>query len=160
MNLPFVFGNLKSNYCKIVFLIASVISFYLVPKDIWVSQHVYIVVPYILIFSFTITCVVRTIKERIKNSLNVGSSAIGVVAGIIGMSAVQVCGLSTPLCGASIGAGILAIVFPNVASYTLNRYSLLIIVATMLIQLVSLYFMKCLKSAKPSALQINKEKLD
>lgn len=143
MPLPFVFRNLKSNYCKVVFLISAIIAYYLVPKDIWVSQYIFIVIPYILVFALTITCVVRTIKERVKSVLNIGGSAVGIIAGIIGMSAVQICGLSTPLCGASIGAGILAIIFPNIASYTLSRYSVIIIISTMTVQLTSLYYMKC-----------------
>lgn len=150
MNSPFIFNNLRSNYCKVVFAVSLIVGFFLVPQDIFHSVYKFIAFPFVLIFAFTMACMVRTIKERAKSALHKGS-VISVISAIIGVSALHVCGISAPVCGSSIGMGIISIIFPGFMFNFLREYSVPIVILTMFAQVISLYFMKCFSvSHKPS----------
>lgn len=145
MQLPFLFENLKSNYCKIVFIIALVFGYLITPQSIQGGDLWFLTIVYILLFAFSVTCMARAIKEKVSTTLTKSSSVISFITSVIGLSALQVCGLGTPMCGASIGLSLLSTILPNFALQFLINHSLSIVLITMLLQLISLYSMKCFR---------------
>ena len=93
---------LKSKYCKIVFLLSLILSYFLVPKHLVGFWWNLIVIVFILVFSFNMTCMVRNIKERIKVARTTTHSVINLIASGLGIMALQVCGTSGYFCSASI----------------------------------------------------------
>jgi len=87
------------------------------------------------------------IKERIKLARTYKNSILSIIATAIGLSALQVCGVGAPVCTATIGAGILALIFPVTFVEFLSDYSILIISISILFQLIALYFMNCFKTS-------------
>jgi hypothetical protein len=88
---------------------------------------------------------VRNIKERIKTAKNTTNSVINLIASGLGIMALQVCGTSGYFCSASILMGVFSSVLPHFLLDFLKEYSLYIILATILFQIISLRNMKCFK---------------
>ncbi|MCD6477663.1 MAG: hypothetical protein J7K87_01545 [Candidatus Aenigmarchaeota archaeon] len=93
--------------------------------------------------SLSLTCIIRNIKERVKLSKTYETSSISVIAAGIGLAALQVCGVGAPVCGASVGLGILSAIFPGVFVNVLEFYAIWIIVISIALQLIALYEMNC-----------------
>ena len=136
---------MKSRYCQVTFLLALGLGYALLPKTIFNSQNIYLAIIFVLVFAFNITCVVRTIKEKVVATKKLHTSFLSLVAIVLGFSAFQVCGVAAPVCGISIGAGIVSFIFPGVLFGYLTQYSVVVIVFSILLQLVSLYYMKCFR---------------
>ncbi len=143
MNNFFIFKNLDSHYCKAIFVGSLVLGFFLVPKDVLEGPYKLIAIVFVLIFSLTMACVVRSLKEKVIASQKTGDSMMAVVASVVGISALQVCGLGVPACGASAGVGIVSLIFPGFVFAYLKEYSVFILVVSIFIQLYSLHRMKC-----------------
>ena len=95
-----------------------------------------------------ITCFVRSLKEKIYTAKSNGASLLGILAIIFGFGAIQAGTIGAPICGASIGAGVIAIAYPNLAMNFFEDYSVTIILVSILIQIIALYLMKCFKLKK------------
>lgn len=153
----------KSNYCKFVFLISLVLVFIATPKKIFYEFYTILGIFFILITSLTITCFVRNIKEKIKEAKIHGASLIGIISIVFGIGALQACTIGAPVCGASIGAGVVALFFPGLAFGLLEKYSILITIISILIQIIALHYMKCFKvifqKSKPVPTKNLKEEL-
>lgn len=147
-NLPFFLTNLKSNYCKVVFLISLILGYLSVPKHIYTGNYVFLTIPFIILFAFTITCIVRSIKEKIVASKQNGSSVLVIIANVVGISTLQVCGLGVPSCGASIGIGLVTAIFPEFMVRYLKDYAVWILIFSILIQIYSLYSLNCIFQKK------------
>lgn len=146
INLDFLLIKiLKSNYCKLVFLLSLISSYFLVPKHLVGFWWNLIVIIFMLAFSLNMTCMVRNIKERIKSAKNTTNSVINLIASGLGITALQVCGTSGYLCSTGILMGVFSSVLPHFLLDFLTEYSLYIILATILLQLISLRNMKCFK---------------
>lgn len=150
----FLFYIFRSNYCKITFLAALLIGYFLIPHFILMNPYLRLVAM-IFLFSFalTTTCIVRNIKEKIVQASFYQSSIISVIATIIGIAAFQVCGLGMPVCGASLGVGIFSMILPGILFSYLNKYSLEIIILALIFQFASLMLLKCFQPV------IDKEKI-
>ncbi|MGB9763385.1 MAG: hypothetical protein ACPLW7_05285 [Minisyncoccia bacterium] len=135
----------KSHYCKIVFVISLIGAYFLVPKTIFYGLYTILGILYMIIFAVTLTCIVRNIKEKVLLVKTYQSSIIGIIAAALGLAALQVCGIGAPVCGAAISAGILSVIFPNIFINFLNKYALIIIIISIGIQAIALYFMNCFK---------------
>ncbi len=142
MKLPFIIENLQSKYCLGIFILMLGVGYLLIPKEVFAHTHVVVVIPFILLFAFSTACAARSIKERILLSENRGS-LIGIISSIIGITTLQVCGISGPMCGASVGVGILSVLFPGAIITLLRENSIGILISTMILQVVSLYMMRC-----------------
>lgn len=142
MKLPFIIENLHSKYCLTIFILMLGVGYLLIPKEVFAHTHVVVVIPFILLFALTTACAARSIKERILLSRN-RASLIGIISSIVGITTLQVCGISGPMCGASVGVGILSVLFPGVIIAVLRDYSIGVLITTMIMQIVSLYMMKC-----------------
>jgi hypothetical protein len=88
---------------------------------------------------------VRNIKERIKTAKTTTHSVINIIASGLGILALQVCGTSGYFCSASILMGVFSSVLPQFLLGFLKEYSLYIILATILLQFISLINMNCFK---------------
>jgi len=137
---------LKSHYCKIVFVIFFVISFYLIPHKLFVGLYLLLVLAFAVSFSLVMTCLVLNMKERFKTARNAGKNIIGVIAGLLGLSALQVCTVGAgSFCAVSLGSSVVAAIFPGVAFHFMTRYAVAIIIVSILIQIFALYRMRCFK---------------
>ena len=136
---------LKSNYCKVVFLLSLILSYFLVPKHLVGFWWNLITITFMLLFSLNMTCMVRNIKERIKTAKTTTHSVINLIASGLGILALQVCGTSGYFCSASILMGVFSSVLPQFLLGFLKEYSLYIILATILLQFISLINMNCFK---------------
>ncbi len=148
---PFAICMLKSNWCKAIFAFSLAGSYFLIPADVWAGEHRLLAFVFMLTFSISLTCIVRNIKERVKAAVAYQTSIISLIATILGLSAFQVCGLGAPICGASVGAGLLAVFFPGFMVNFITDYSLTIIWLSIAAQLIGLWFLKCLRPTQTPA---------
>lgn len=140
-----IWNILKSKYCLVVFLFGLLLGYFLVPKKIFYSFYAILGAVYILIFAVMMVCIARNIKEKIVSVKNTGSSIISISASIIGLGAMQICGVGAPLCGAGIGFSIFSIIAPTASIAFFSQYSVLILMLSILLQLAALYYMGCFK---------------
>ncbi len=134
---------MSSIYCKIVFVVAFISSYFLLPPDIISGPHKYIAVAFMFSFSFSIACIVRNIKEKVVLARTYKTSVFSLVLSIIGFSAFQVCGLNAGMCTATVGMGVVSTIFPTFFVGFLSDYAFLIIWISVFFQLFALYIMKC-----------------
>jgi len=134
---------LKSHYCKLVFLLAFFGSYFLVPEMIFEGNYRLLVLVFMLTFSVVAMCIVRNIKEKIVVANRLKTSLFGLFFYILGLSALQVCGMSATMCTASVGAGLVSVIFPGIFFNYLVEYSVLIVYFSVVTQLFVLYQLKC-----------------
>ena len=135
----------ESNYCKIVFVLGLAISYLLIPKTVFKSQYLYLAIIYMILFSTILTCIVRTIKDRIKQARMYEKSLIGIIASGVGLATLQVCTLSIS-CSASLGLSILYLIFPQFIISFLTEYSQYILVISIIFQAIAIYLIGCFKT--------------
>ena len=135
----------ESNYCKIVFVLGLAISYLLIPKTVFESQYLYLAIIYMILFSTILTCIVRTIKDRIKHARMYEKSLIGIIASGVGLATLQVCTLSIS-CSASLGLSILYLIFPQFIISFLTEYSQYILVISIIFQAIAIYLIGCFKT--------------
>jgi hypothetical protein len=148
MSTPYIITILKSYYCKAVFLLALFGSYFLIPHKVFYGFGYVLAIAFMLAFSLSVTCIIRNIKEKILLARTYKRSVAHIILIALGLSALQVCGVGAPVCGATVGLGVLSIVFPGVFIDFLGDYHLAIIIFSILLQLVSLYFMGCFRLNK------------
>lgn len=145
MNYVRLVGIFRSKYCIIIFILSAILGYILVPKKIFSGAWIIIGIIYIILFSLVITCIARTIKEKVVNAKNTGASLISIIASIFGIGALQVCGIGAPVCGATIGVGIMSIIFPHTTITFFEQHHVGIIIISLILQIVALYYMGCFK---------------
>ncbi len=133
-----IFG---SNYCKTIFIVSLFISYFLVPPRLFKDLYAILAVAFMLSFSLTITCMAWTIKQRALLAKKKGASIFAVVATAIGISSLQLCGIGTPICYASLGMNFFAALVPSSLFFPLMDYSMYIVVFSILFQMFSLHKM-------------------
>lgn len=138
-------AQLKTRYCGIVFLLSLGIGYLLIPKRIWNESLIGVGVTYVFVFALTVTCVVKGIKEKMVALKNARLSALGMLASLIGISALQMCGVSLPMCGISMGGGIVALLLPGVLMQFIHRYAFGIVIGSILFQMYVLHSMQCFR---------------
>jgi len=134
---------MSSVYCKMVFVLALLISFFLLPEGVFSGTHKYIAVLFMLTFSFSAACIVRNIKNKIVLSRTYKTSVISAILSVLGFSAFQVCGINAAVCTASVSAGFVATIFPGFLFNFLKDYGHLVIWFSVILQIIALYMMKC-----------------
>ena len=138
----------KSRYCWIVFAVALVIGYLLLPGSLF-EQDILVTMLLILflgVFSISITCIVRNLKEQIVSVRNVEKgSIISAIGSILGFTAIQTCVVSG-VCGVNMFLAILYAVFPAVFVDMFVEYGAFILLISDVILLFSLYYMKCFKT--------------
>jgi hypothetical protein len=151
----FIIDIFRSAYCVGVFVIVFLASALLIPKTMTHGYHLVLAIVFMFSFALTITCMVRNIKERIALARTYKTSLVGLIAAVLGLSALQVCGVAAPVCGATIGAGVIASLFPGFLFHFLSRWSVLIILLSIAAQWIALYFMNCFKRVPLAAFKSN-----
>ncbi len=141
----YILNIFKSNYCKIIFLISLILVSFLIPKKIFYGFYSILGVVFILLTALTLTCLIRNVKEKISSAKSNGASVIGILSILFGFGALQACTIGAPVCGATLGAGVIALIFPGVLFSFLEKYGIVIIIFSIIIQIISLYFMNCFK---------------
>lgn len=140
-----LFYIFRSHYCKVCFFLGLILGYSLLPKEIFLYTHKFVAGIFLLLFALVITCLVRSIKERIVAARKYSASSLGLIASIIGLAAFHACGVGAPMCGAAIGVGFVGIFFPAVVSNFISLNYGIFIYLAIFMQLISLYFLKCLK---------------
>lgn len=135
---------LKSHYCKFVFIISFFGGYFLLPEAIFHNQNRLLAIVYLFVFASLITCVVKSIKERVKLAQKSKSSVIGAVAAILGFSAFHFCGVAAPMCGITVGSGIVALIFPQLMYNFFEQHGFVIIYLSIIIQIAALFHLKCI----------------
>lgn len=149
MGKPYLLHIFESNYCKIVFLISIVIVYFLTPQKIFYGFYYSTLgILFIIVTALTITCLVRSVKEKIISIKSSGASIIGIISIIFGYGAIQACAVGAPVCGTTIVGGILALIFPNVVFGLFEKYGLYVLISSIVIQVLALYSMSCFKMNK------------
>ena len=141
MNFKKVF---QSNYCKSVFLITFIGSYFLIPDTVFNGVYYVLAITFMTTFALTLTCLVRSIKEKVVSARTYKGSFLSFLATVLGFSALQVCGIGAPVCGASLRVGFLSVIFPKIVHDFFHEASVWIVGFSILFQLIGLYYMKCL----------------
>lgn len=139
---------MQSHYCKIIFVIMLGVGYLLLPLEIIKGLYYLPAIIFMFLFALTFTCIIRNIKERIILQNKAKAPILIIIASAIGLSALQVCGLGGAVCGASLGLSILSFLLPNVALQFLTEYHIVFIIAAILLQILSLYFLRCFTEVK------------
>ncbi len=144
----FLFDLFRSRFCLGIFIVVFIASGLLVPKTMTHGYHLLLAGAFMISFALTITCMARNIKERIALARTAQTSLLGIIAAVLGLSALQVCGVAAPVCGATIGAGVVASLFPGFLFHFLSDWSIPIILLSIAAQWTALYFMNCFKRVR------------
>lgn len=126
----------ENNFYKVIFILSLVVGYFLTPAYIFNSNWILLAFIFIITFSFTITYITKNIKEKLSH--NHPHSILGFISLILGVSALQVCNLGG--CGYGLGAS-LVLLFPSFFIGFLEKYSVAIIIFSILLQLIALYLM-------------------
>ncbi len=148
----YLLKTFKSYYCQMVFLAGLVGGYFLIPKDVLHGYLKILAYLFIALFALTITCIVRNTKERIALAKTYKGSVLSIIVIATGLAALQVCGMGAPVCGATVGLGIVSAILPSIAFTFLTKYGLEIFIIVIVLQLLSLYFMNCFKQFSPTLL--------
>ncbi len=138
----------RSKYCWLVFMASIVGGYFLIPQKILILNGWWYLIGslYILTFAIIIACIARIIKERVVTVKNTGAGILAIVFAVLGIGIMQVCGVGAPICGATVGIGIFSLFFPSLSNSFLSEHGLFLIILSISIQLIALYYMKCFKS--------------
>lgn len=142
----YLFKVLKTKYCISTFILSLILSYFLVPKKAFYKGYILLALLFMVLFALIVTCIVRNIKERVVLAKTYQSSVIGIIATALGIAALQVCGFGAPVCGATLGVGFFSALFP--AFFSIDKYAIYLVIASILLQLLALYFMNCFKPVK------------
>ncbi len=145
MSRIFLLDVLKSNYCKAVFIASLAVMWILIPKKIFYGYYSIIGILFMITSSLVLTCFIRNIKERVVLIKGQGGSLIGMIFIAIGIAAMNVCTVGAPICGASVVTGIIAFLLPGITLNFFEKYAVEIIIASIIFQIVALYYMNCFK---------------
>ena len=135
----------QSKPCLATFLLSLILSYFLIPKKVFYESFILIAFAFMFLFSLTITCTVRNFKEKMKLAKSTKGTGLAAIAAAIGLVSLQVCGVGAPVCGATVGIGILSIFLPVTAIGLIENYAIEIIILIILVQLISLKYMNCFK---------------
>ena len=135
----------QSKPCLATFLLSLILSYFLIPKKVFYGYFILIAFAFMFLFSLTITCTIRNFKEKMKLAKSTKGTGLAAIAATIGLVSLQVCGVGAPVCGATVGVGILSIFLPATALGFFEDYAVWIIVSMIFMKLISLKYMNCFK---------------
>lgn len=141
----FILKIFASYYCWFSLVLSFIIAYFLVPEKIFYGPWSILGIIYALVFSVVVTCTFRVIKEKTVNMKKVGASGLSIISAILGLGAMQVCGIGAPVCGATVGVSIFSLIAPGVSLVFWDNFATPLIFISIIIQLISLYFLKCFK---------------
>lgn len=133
----------QSNYCKLVFILFLILGTFITPTKVFYNWYWLLAIIFILVFALTMTCLIRNIKDKIVSYKKTNSSLLSLFSIILGVSALHMCTIGAPVCGAA-GVGLLALILPTIAHSFISDFSIFIVLLSILLQLFALYNMGCL----------------
>lgn len=133
-----------SNYCKLVFILFLLLGVAITPSKVFYSWYWILGLLFILVFAATMMCLTRNIKEKVVSARKTNSSILSLLGIIIGVSALHMCTIGAPVCGAA-GVGLLALILPTIAYKFMSQFSVYIVILSIILQLWALFSMRCLK---------------
>lgn len=129
----------------ILFLMLLIIGYFLTPQHIFSGNYKYLAYIFIILFAILNYCIVKTVyRNYIYNKKQKGFTK-GLIASILGISALQVCGLSAYACSTSIGFTLLATFLPHTFLTFLQDFSVEIISISIVVQFITIWHLKCFK---------------
>lgn len=141
----FILRVFSSHYCWLSLVLSFIIGYFLVPEKIFHGAWSIFGIVYALVFSIVLTCMIRVIKEKALNMKRTGAGIISVIGAILGLGAMQVCGIGAPICGATLGVSIFSIIAPGVSTALWQDFAIPLLFVSIILQIVSLYYLKCFK---------------
>ena len=136
------------HYTKLFFVIIFALSYFLIPKKIFNGWYTLLGVTFMISFSLVVTCLVLQIKEKYQLQKSMGKHFVGIIFGLIGLSALQLCTVGASFCAVSLGSTIVAAFLPTIAIHFVSKYAEIIIIISIVVQFYTLYRMKCLMKVK------------
>ena len=129
----------------VVFTVVFIASIFILPSHILSGPYFYLGVLFILLFSLNMTCLVKVMLQRAKVAKARGAGIMGIVATAVGFTALQMCGVGGPLCGALFGSVVFATILPAGSLHYFTAYAVHIVLFAIAVQVASLWLMKCFK---------------
>jgi len=127
----------------VLFLILLVFGYFLTPQHIFIGNYKYLAYTFIVLFAILNYCIIKTIYRNYLFNKNQKGFTKGLIASILGVSALQVCGLSAYACSTSIGFTILATFLPHTFLTFLQDFSVQIIAISIVVQFITIWHLKC-----------------
>lgn len=141
----YILKVMKSRYCEIVFIVSLLVSYFLIPETVFYGWYTVLAAAFMVLFALVMTCTIRNVKERIVLQKTYGGSAIGILSSVLGISALSVCSIGNPVCGAAVGMGLISLIIPGFAHGFLEDYGIYVIAFSLVLQVAALYFLNCFK---------------
>lgn len=138
-----LFDILSERFSQAIFLFTLAIAGWLTPVEVYYEQPLLVAV-FLLVFSTTITCTIRTLKDNLAASR--GGGALSILSSLAGLAALSACS-SAFVCGAA-GAGLVALLMPVFLGDFLSTYGVPVVQFSILLQLFSLHLMGCFGPGK------------
>jgi len=135
---------LTSHWCKLAFLLALLLGYFLIPHTVLNGFNLILALFFLILFALVSMCLVRNIKEKFFLARARRAGILSLLAIIFGFSALQMCAVNS-ICLAGAGAGILSLIFPGIMFSFLEKYAVIILLISTIIEALSLYFMGCFK---------------
>jgi len=136
---------LKKHFHKIIFVIFFGLSYFIIPKKIFSGWYILLGVTFMISFSLVVTCLILQIKEKYKIQKSMGKHFVGIIFGLIGLSALQLCTVGASFCAVSFGTTIVAAFLPTIAIHFVSKYAEVIIIISIVVQFCTLYRIKCFR---------------
>ena len=133
-------GAIYRNSCKMAFCISLAAVYALVPQNVF-GAHFLLSLAFALTFALTMACIAYSMRENLEKKRSVGF--LSLVASAMGLVALEACGL-TLACGTA-GLGIMLLMLPAAMAGYLSLYGQYVVMASIALQLASLYAMGCLR---------------
>jgi hypothetical protein len=140
-----IINKIRTVPCAIVFVSSLIVWFLLTYKILFYSRYTIIGIIFVLTFSTTITCMIRNTKEKVVQAKQYKKSLFGIIWVVIGVWALQVCGINAFMCWSTIWISVIWAILPTSFINILGEYSIYIIILSIVTQIVWLYYMKCFK---------------
>ena len=135
----------ESHYCKVVWFLSLFVAYFMIPRHLFTTRYFPLAIFFIFGFATMLTCLIRNVKEKIIMAKTYQTSIWGILASILGLTALQLCGLGAAFCGGSIFLGILSAIVPGIAVSFLSQYAVGIVVFSVLMQILAIWQMGCFK---------------
>jgi hypothetical protein len=145
VKLLFSYKNIGYFYYSAVFILSLILGFLLTPGTVLDSETDLLAFTFIILFALTSVCTAKNLKERVVLAKQAKNSAISTFSSILGITALQACGLTSFACGTSIATSLFLTIVPGTLLHTLQKYGPVLLIITIIIQILSLYYMRCFK---------------
>ncbi len=134
----------SSHWCKLAFVLFFVLSYFLIPASAFAGSYQLWAVIFMISFSVSAACSLRSFKDRVKSKAQSGASFVSIAASLLGLSAIQFCSVNALLCSSTLGMSFLSMVLPQFFFQFFHHYAGLILIGSTLLQLTAIVSMGCL----------------